>query len=162
MSGFAGVSTAIDDISGTLTDISNDTTNISTDTSNISTDTGNISTDTGDISTDTALILSDTTDILADTTAILAALNTIVPYNDVNDYDNFAVSIDLITDSYDGYSQARRILVLDAGVGTKVLEVITGAAETRTLTVTTGDDFPATNFTDITDNTTVAKLRVWW
>jgi len=169
MSGLSGISTDIANISTTLTNISNDTTSIDgylptieTTLNGIETNTGSIDSDTTTIASNTTLILADTTSIQVDIASILSAIESIVPYNDVNDYDDFSTAIDLIDDSYDGYQMARRLLVLDAGVGTQVLEMITGAGETRTLTVSTGDDFPATNITDITTNTTVSKVRIWW
>jgi len=57
---------------------------------------------------------------------------------------------------------ARHAIVVDIGTGTQLLEIVTAAANTRTLTcVTNGEQIPCLIDT-ITANTTVARVRIFF
>ena len=70
---------------------------------------------------------------------------------------SFVAQIDIIS-TYG--IQAKGLFVENAGAGTRVLEIITSAGQTRTLTVTTGEEIPVKTRA-ITTNTTIASLRVY-
>lgn len=81
----------------------------------------------------------------------------IEPYNDFVDLTAFAADIDLIAT----YGRpARYIQVINAGAFN--LSVITGAGNTRTVTVATGDEIGPVYVTDILLATTVTRLRVYF
>jgi len=85
------------------------------------------------------------------------SLKEIEPFNDFVDLTAFAADIDLVT-TYG--QQARHITVIDAGTGT--LSVVTGAGNTRTVTVATGDEIGPVFVKDILLATNVTRLRVYF
>lgn len=82
----------------------------------------------------------------------------IEPFNDFVDLTAFAADIDLITT----YGQmARSIIVIDVTAGT-TLSVVTGAGNTRTVTVAVGDEIGPLWISDILLATDVTRLRVFF
>ena len=81
----------------------------------------------------------------------------IEPFNDFVDLTVFTADIDLIAD----YGRmARYIQVINAG--TLTLSVVTGAGNTRTVTVATGDEIGPCYIRSILLATNVTRLRVYF
>lgn len=83
---------------------------------------------------------------------------------DCQEFSSFASAVDIIGSTAMGEPRcARGFIVSDVGVGTKIIEVVTAAGQTRAYNVTNIQAlFIPCALRTITTNTTVARVLVFW
>ena len=83
---------------------------------------------------------------------------------DVQEFSSFGTAINVINSAATSTPRAARgFIVSDVGAGTKIVEVVTAAGQTRTLALANLQAvFIPCAIRTITTNTTVARVLVFW